>query len=151
MVLNKTASTAWAGWVIFTATMLLMIGTFNVIEGLIALFNDERVLITPERLITVDLTGWGWTLLIFGLVMIAAGIGLFTARTWARITAIIIVALHAVVQITWLGAYPIWSLLMIALDVVVLFALTARWTDARTDLSPYDTPSSRTGQHTAVS
>jgi hypothetical protein len=79
-------------------------------------------------------TGWGWTLLIFGALMVAAGIGLFSGQTWARITAIVLVAVHAIVQLGWLGAYPVWSLLMIALDTVVIFALTARWSSATGDL-----------------
>jgi hypothetical protein len=150
MVTNRTARGAWAGWVIFAGSLLLMIGAFNVIEGLVALFNDKRVLVTPERLIAVDLTGWGWTLLIFGLLMIATGAGLFAAQTWARVTAIILVGLHAVVQVAWLGAYPIWSLLMVALDTVVLYALTAGWSEARADLGPYAAGEGRVGQHTPV-
>jgi hypothetical protein len=128
------ASGAWAGFIVFAGTMLLVIGMVNVFEGLIALFDDERVVMTRNNLVIVDLTGWGWTLLISGLLMIAAGVGLLAAQTWARITAIVIVSLHLLTQVAWLGAYPAWSLLMIALDTVVLFALTARWADVRTRL-----------------
>jgi hypothetical protein len=111
--------------------MLLVIGMINIFEGLIALFDDERVAMTQDKLVIVDLTAWGWVLLISGLLMIAAGGGLLAAQTWARITAIVIVSLHVVTQSAWLGAYPVWSLLMIALDTVVLFALTARWSDVQ--------------------
>jgi hypothetical protein len=140
MATSRAASgTAWVGWVIFAGAMLLMIGTFNIIEGIIALVDDKRIVLVADRLIGVDITGWGWTILIFGLAMVATGIGLFTAQTWARITAIVIVGLHAVSQVAWLGAYPIWSLLMLALDTVVLYALTARWSDVRADMDPsYD-------------
>jgi hypothetical protein len=137
MVTNRTASGAWAGWVIFAGSLLLMIGTFNAIEGLVAIFDDKRVLVAPERLVLVDVTGWGWTLLLFGILMIATGLGLLRAQTWARVTAIVLVGLHAAIQVAWLGAYPVWSLLMIALDTVVLYALTARWSEARTNLDPY--------------
>jgi hypothetical protein len=148
---NTTNSGAWMGWIVFASVMLLMTGVFNVIEGLVALIDDQRVLVTPDRLIAVDLTGWGWTLLIFGAVMVAAGLGLLSMKTWARITAIVVVAVHAAVQIAWLGAYPLWSLLMIALDVVVLFALTARWPAAVEYLDPYDEVSeSGLGQHSRV-
>jgi hypothetical protein len=150
MVTNGTKGGAWAGWVIFAGVLLLMIGVFNVIEGLVAIFYDKRVLVTPERLIAVDLTGWGWTLLIFGLVMVATGIGLLAAQTWARITAIVLVGLHAVVQVAWLGAYPIWSVLMVALDTVLLYALTVRWAQARADLDPYASSEGRVGRHTPV-
>lgn len=125
---------AWAGWVVFAGTMLLVIGMLNVFEGFVALFDDERVVLTQENLVVVDLTGWGWTLLISGLLMLAVGAGLLVAQTWARIAAIIVVSVHAVVQVAWIGAYPFWALLMIALDVTVIYALTARWSDARSGL-----------------
>ena len=127
-------SPAWAGWVLFAGTMLLVTGLINVLEGIIALVDDKRLALTSNNLVVVDVTGWGWVLLIAGLLMLAAGAGLLTAQTWARITAIVLVAVHLVIQIAWLGAYPVWSLLMIALDTVILFALTARWGAVRADL-----------------
>ena len=120
-----------AGFVMFAGSLLMVIGLVNVFEGLIALFSDERVVMTRNNLVVVDVTGWGWTLLISGLLLMAVGAGLLVAQTWARITAIVLVCLHAVVQTAWLGAYPVWALLMIALDTLVLFALTARWADVR--------------------
>jgi len=142
---------AWAGWIVFASAMLLMIGVFNIFEGIAALVGDRRVLVTPQRLLVVDLTGWGWTLLISGVLLIATGLGLFSAQTWARVTAIIIVGLHAITQIGWLGAYPVWSVLMIGLDTVVLFALCARWPAVRRELAPYGpTSGDRAGQHTPV-
>jgi hypothetical protein len=149
MANGRTASAAWFGWIIFAGTMLVMIGALNVLEGIVALVNDNRLVIAPDRLYVVDVTGWGWTILIFGAVMIAAGIGLFTGRTWARITAIVLVGLHAISQIGWLAAFPIWSLLMIALDTTVLFALTARWSAVREELDPYGVERD-SGHHAAV-
>ncbi|WP_371404278.1 hypothetical protein OHA10_01125 [Kribbella sp. NBC_00662] len=127
----KRAGPAMTGLVVFAGVMLVVTGLVNVFEGLIALFNDERLVITPEHFVVVDLTGWGWVLLISGLLLLAAGCGLLAAQTWARITAIVLVGLHVILQILSLGAYPIWSLLMIALDTAVLYALTAGWSDAR--------------------
>jgi len=118
-----------AGFVVFAGALLMVIGLVNIFQGFIALFSDERLVMTPNKLVVVDTTGWGWTLVVSGLLLLAVGAGLLMAQTWARITAIVLVCLHAVTQILWLGAYPVWSLLMIALDTVVLFALTARWSD----------------------
>jgi hypothetical protein len=146
---RASGGTAWTGWVIFASTMLIMLGAFNFIGGLVAIFDDERLAIVANRLVAVDVTGWGWTVLIFGALLVLVGFGLLTAQGWARITAIVLVGLHAVVQITWLSAYPVWSLLMIALDVVVLFALTAKWTSVRDTLDPYGSPV-RSGQQTPV-
>jgi hypothetical protein len=152
MVTTRSAyGDAWAGWIIFAATLLLLIGGFNIIEGVVALINDERLVVVQDKLIAVDLTSWGWTLVIFGALMVATSIGLYASQTWARVTAIILVGLHALAQMGWLGAYPIWSLLMIALDVVVIYALTARWSAATGDLGPYGTErEGRMGQHASV-
>jgi hypothetical protein len=129
---DRTGSgTAWLGWVLFAGAMLVMIGAFNVLEGIFALLWDERLVVTPARLVVVDVTGWGWTLLVSGTIFIVTGFGLLAGLTWARITGIVVVMLHALVQVAWLSAYPVWSLLMIALDVAVLYALTARWSAAR--------------------
>jgi uncharacterized membrane protein len=84
-------------------------------------------------------TSWGWTLLLFGLAMLAVGVGLLMAQTWARFAAVIVVGLHAVWQVVSLGAFPIWSLLMLALDTAVIFALTARWSSVRPEpIAPID-------------
>jgi len=147
---NRTgADTAWAGWLLFAGAMLVMIGAFNVLEGIFALIWDERLVVTPARLIVVDVTGWGWTLLVSGAIFMITGFGLLAGRAWARITGIVIVMLHALVQIAWLSAYPVWSLLMIALDVTVLYALTARWSAGRDALEPYG-PEGGYGEHARV-
>ncbi|WP_329000152.1 hypothetical protein OHA18_37675 [Kribbella sp. NBC_00709] len=130
----KKGGAVMTGIVVFAGALLMVIGLVNVFQGFVALFSDERLVLTPSKLVVVDVTGLGWILLIFGLLLMAVGAGLLVAQTWARITAILLVCLHAVVQILWLGAYPVWALLMIALDTVVLFALTARWSGVRDQL-----------------
>ncbi|GID93779.1 hypothetical protein ACFQFC_07065 [Amorphoplanes digitatis] len=129
MVASK--STAWAGMVVFAATMMLIMSLLNIIEGLLVLFNDDQLVLVREKFVLVDLTAWGWTLLLFGLALFAVGVGLLATQTWARIAGIIVVGLHAVWQVASLGAYPIWSLLMLAIDTFVIFALTARWSSVR--------------------
>jgi hypothetical protein len=149
-------SRAWAGWVIFAGSVALIIGMLNTFEGIVALIWDERVVATPENFVIVDLTGFGWVLLLSGLLMLAVAVGLFSAQPWARIAAIVIVCLHAAMQIAWIGAYPLWALLMIGLDIVVLYALTARWTEARAVLDEDyveerpSVPSARTSDETAA-
>jgi hypothetical protein len=131
-------SGAWAGWIAFAGTMLLVIGSINIFQGIVALIANEQVVATPDNFLLVDFTSWGWTLVLSGVLMLAVGFGLLVGMTWARVAGIVVVGLHAVTQVAWLGAYPIWSLLMIALDTVVLFALAARWSAARDDLRSYD-------------
>jgi uncharacterized membrane protein len=100
----------------------------------IRLIADERVVATADDFVVVDVTSWGWTLIVAGTVMLGAGTGLLAGAAWARVGSIVVIGLHAVAQVLWLGAYPIWSLLMIVLDIVVLFALCSRWSEFRPDL-----------------
>lgn len=139
---TKPMSPVWAGWILFATLIMVVMGVVNVLEGILTLIYRQRVVLIQDRLYVVDLTGWGITILVLGAILLVVGIGLLSARTWARIAAIVVVALHAIVQVGWLGAYPVWSILMVALDVVVLYALTARWPDvtaAREDYTGTDT------------
>jgi hypothetical protein len=136
----KKGGTVMTGVVVFAGSLLGVVGLVNVFQGLFALFSDERLVVTRNHLFVVDVTAWGWTLLISGLLLMAVGAGLLAAQTWARITGIVVVSLHAVIQIFWLGAYPVWACLMIALDVIILFALTARWSGVREQLGRGDEP-----------
>jgi len=138
-------SRTWSGWVFFAAVLMMIIGVINVIEGVVALIYRERTVVVQDRLYVVNLTGWALTLIVFGGVLAVVGVGLLTGRTWARWTAIVIVALHAIVQVGWLDAYPLWSLLMLALDVVVLYALAAHWSDMRRASGEY-VPPARSGE-----
>ncbi|HEX9338349.1 MAG TPA: hypothetical protein VF892_20805 [Pseudonocardiaceae bacterium] len=156
---TKHRSMVWSGWIFFAATMLLIIGVMNVLEGVLAIVYRERTVVIQDRLYVVDLASWGVLVLGSGVLLIAAAIGVLSARTWARVTAIVLVSLHAVVEVGSLAAYPFWSLLMLGLDIVVLYALTAGWQSmTRTgEELPKPThnghsvgkpPSTRTGQST---
>jgi hypothetical protein len=136
----------WFGWVTFAAVMLAVVGIFNVFEGLVALLRDDVAFVNGNDLVVVNLTGWGILLLIFGGLLIAAGIGLLARNQAARITAIVVIGLHALAQISVLGAYPVWSILMIALDVVILFALTVHWSESKPQEEP---PPAMVGAHRA--
>jgi hypothetical protein len=120
----------WTGLIDFAGIMLLIVGLFNLLQGLAVLFQEERITVTPARFVGIDLTTWGWALLLFGLAMVAVGSCLLMRQTWARIVAVLLVGIHAVGQVVSLGASPIWSLLMLALDTAVIFALTVEWSTA---------------------
>lgn len=122
---------ALAGFVVFAGAMLMVIGLVNVFQAFVALFDDDNLAVTKEHFVVVNTTAWGWILLVSGLLLMAVGGGLLAATGWSRIAAILVVCLHAVSQVLSFGAYPVWSLLMIALDVIVLWALTVRWHDVR--------------------
>src|SRR5688572_6466960 len=116
--------TAWVGWVLFAGIMLVMVGAFQAIMGLVALLDDGYYLVPGSDLVVqVDYTAWGWIHLLLGLVAVAAGIGIMAGQTWARVVGILLAVVSALVNITFLAAYPIWSVLIITLDVVTIYAL----------------------------
>jgi len=123
--------TAWAGWILFAAIVLLMVGGMDIFQGLVAVFKDEYVVATREGLALIDVTTWGWITLLWGALLILAGLGLLGAAGWARWLAIVGVAINAIQQVAFMAnypkAYPLWNILIIALNVLILFALTARW------------------------
>jgi hypothetical protein len=118
--------TGWVGWVVFGAMMMIMLGAFQVIAGLVALFDDGFYLVNQNGLVVnVDYTAWGWAHLILGVVAMAAGFGLFTGATWARVLGITVALISAIVNFAFIPAYPFWSLAMITLDVLVIYAIAA--------------------------
>jgi hypothetical protein len=125
-------SGAWAGWVAFAAVILTLVGTLNVIQGLVALFDDGYFVARSEDdLLLVDYTAWGVIMLVWGGLLIAAGLAVAAGRGWARWFAVLLACVNVVAQIGFLAAYPVWSAIMVLLDVLVIFALTARWHEAR--------------------
>ena len=121
--------------VAFAGIMLALIGFFDILQGLTALFNDEYFAVRGGELLVFDFTTWGVITLIWGAMLVAAGFGLLGGRGGARVFAIVVVFVNMIVQIAFLAAYPIWSAIIIALDVFVLYALTARWDEVKLALN----------------
>src|SRR5215212_4904775 len=118
--------TGWVGMVLFGGIMMVMVGGFQIMQGLVALFRDEYYLVTRNGLVvSIDYTAWGWTHLVLGVVAVATGIGVVVGQMWARVMGIIIALLSALVNIAFMSAYPIWSTIIIAVDVLVIYALVA--------------------------
>jgi hypothetical protein len=116
----------WAiSGVIFAATMMVMIGIFQAISGLVAIIEDNISFYSPVTGYTFDysVTTWGWIHLILGILVFLAGIALFSGRTWAAVIAIFIAMLSAISNFFWIPYYPFWSILIIALDVFVIWSL----------------------------
>lgn len=131
---STTSQTGWVGWVLFAAIMMMVVGCYQVIVGLAALFKDEYYLVGSRGLVVnVDYTTWGWTHLIIGVVIALAGLGLMVGQTWARVVGILVACLSAVVNMVFLPAYPLWSILIITLDVLVIYALAVHGRELRND------------------
>src|SRR3954466_11954392 len=126
------AGDAWTGWLVFASIILGVVGIINIIQGVAALADDSYFAVrSGNDLLITGFTTWGWIMIVWGAAQVAAGLGLNSGRGWARVLAIIIASISIVIQTAFLAAFPIWSVMIIALDVIVIFALTARWAEAR--------------------
>lgn len=129
---EKAKQTGWVGWVVFAGIMMILIGAFQVVAGLIALFRNTYYLVTSSGLLmSVNYTAWGWVHLILGLILAAGGFAVMSGLMWGRVIGIIFASLSALANLGFLAAYPVWSVLMIALDVVVIFALTVHGAEVK--------------------
>jgi hypothetical protein len=120
----------WAiGWTVFAGTMMLIQGFWWVMAGLIALVNDQFYVVGREYVFQFDVTTWGWIHLLLGVVILAAGAGLFTGAVWARTVGVLMAGIAMLIAFAWLPWYPIFGLLFIAVSGLVIWALTAHGRD----------------------
>ena len=123
----STRASGPTGWAVFAGTVLAIVGAFNIIYGLAAIFRDEVITTTGQHVIIWDVTRYGWILFIFGIFQLLAGMALFAGAGWARWTAVVLAGVNAVGNVPFLTVQPIWTGLIIALDIIVIYQLTARW------------------------
>ena len=115
----------WAvGGITFAGTMLILIGAFQAIAGLVAIVNDEFFVVARNYTFDLDVTGWGWVHLILGILLVVVGFALFSRKTWAGVVAITLAGLSALANFFFIPYYPFWSILEIALAVWVIWAVT---------------------------
>lgn len=132
-LVKPTAQTAWVGWIAFAGLMLMISGIFHALEGLVAIFRKTVYIVTERGLmLSADYTVWGIVHLIVGAVLIVAGYGVLRGQLWARGVAVFIALSSIVVNFAFLPAYPVWSALMITVDVLVIWALTVHGDELRT-------------------
>ena len=131
------SSKSMAGWIGFAGILMLIIGMIDFFQGLIGLFKDDYYVVTASGYLAVNLTTWSWTLMIWGALLVIAGLGLLGGQGWARWFTIVVVALNFFAQLGFLGnsQYPLWSLTALTLNVIVLYALTARWSESEADIA----------------
>lgn len=122
----------WAGWVAFSGVLMVMLGIFAIIEGLVAIFSDSYFVVPRAQLIvSVDYSAWGWVHLLLGIVVLVAGVCVFVGQIWARTVGVVVALVSAIVNIAFLSANPVWALIMITLDVIVIWALTVHGSEMR--------------------
>ena len=114
----------WAsGAATFASVTLMLIGTFQVINGLTALFNDEFFITGERYTFKLDITVWGWVHLLLGVVAVLAGVCLLMGQMWARVVAVIVAFLSALGNVSFIQAQPVLSVLMVALDIIIIWAV----------------------------
>ncbi|ACQ79014.1 conserved hypothetical protein [Beutenbergia cavernae DSM 12333] len=124
--------TAWVGWIWFAGLMILTSGVLNVLYGFAAVLGpDNAVVDAGASLVVLDVQGWGWTHLILGVLLVLVGICVMAGQTWARVGAIVLVTLNLIAQFVWLPVQPWWSIIVIAIDLLVLWALVVHGHEAR--------------------
>jgi hypothetical protein len=112
------------GFVAFAAVLMITSGIFWFIEGLAAVLEDEFFVVAPGYAFEMDLTTWGWVHMIGGAVLAVSGFFIFTGNLLARLVGIGVAVLAATINFFYIPYYPIWSLVIIAVSVVIIWALT---------------------------
>ena len=113
--------------------MMIMIGFFQAFAGLAGIIENEFYVATPNYIFELDATTWGWVHLIIGIIILVAGFGLFTGAVWARTVGVILAGLSAIANFAFIPHYPVWSIVMIAVDITIIWALTVRGRDVVAD------------------
>ncbi|HEY7595251.1 MAG TPA: hypothetical protein VH969_19025 [Actinophytocola sp.] len=116
----------WTGWVAFGAAMIMLVGTFHVLQGLVSLLDDGYYLTTADGMsVNVSFTTLGWLQIGLGVVSLLIGVGMFLGITVALVAGVIVAAVSAIVHMAAVAAYPVWSIVVIAFDVIVIYSIVA--------------------------
>jgi hypothetical protein len=123
--------TGWVGWIFFAGTMMIIGGLLGAFWGFVAALNDDWVVWQNNTAVFLDLTGWGWLHVVLGLVIVLCGIGVFTGNILARTVGVILAGLSMLANFFVIPVYPIWSIVIITIDALVIWALTAHGSEVR--------------------
>ena len=129
-------SRSMAGWIGFAGILMVLLGGLSVFQGLIALLEDNYYVVTPSGYLLFDVTGWGWIMLIWGIILALVGLALLNGASWARWTAIVFVSINVFGQLGFLGNTndTVWLLTTLTFNIIILYALIVRWHDSQQEL-----------------
>jgi hypothetical protein len=128
--MQDNRSGAAVGYIMFASFILILVGIFHAIDGLAAIINNSFYVPVGDYVFKFNVTTWGWIHLIGGIVILIAGFSLYGGAIWARTVGVIVALISAVAAFASVPFYPIWSIIVIALDVAVIWALTLHGRDA---------------------
>ncbi|MCU0311853.1 MAG: hypothetical protein MUE36_13030 [Acidimicrobiales bacterium] len=123
--------TGWVGWIFFAGVMMILGGSLNAVYGLIALLNDEWVVWGNRGTVYLDITQWGWVHLILGVLVLASGFGVLAGNVFARTIGVIVTAIAMVGSFLAMPIYPLWSVTLLVIEVLVLWALIVHGREVR--------------------
>ncbi|OGL24863.1 hypothetical protein A2884_00925 [Candidatus Saccharibacteria bacterium RIFCSPHIGHO2_01_FULL_48_12] len=126
----RNDSSGWVGWIYFASLMMMLVGGFQAITGLVALFKDDFYLVSEKALLVFDFSTWGWIHLLMGVVIFSAGVALMNGAVWARMVGVLLAGISLFANMAFISAYPLWAILMIVVDVIVIYALTVHGDEA---------------------
>jgi len=125
-------TTLWLGWVLFISIIMFSAGLINIVQGLVALLDDDFYLTTANGLaLNVNYTVWGIVLLVLGAVLVAGGLGVLTGYRWGRTIGVLAAGVNALVNLGFVAAYPYWTVLVVGFDVIAIYALVVHGGEAR--------------------
>ena len=129
-------SRSMAGWIGFAGILMVLLGGLSVFQGLIALLEDNYYVVTQSGYLLFDVTGWGWIMLIWGIILALVGLALLNGASWARWTSIVLVGVNVFGQLGFLGNTndTVWLLITLTLNIIILFALIVRWHESQPEL-----------------
>jgi hypothetical protein len=123
---EHSEATGWVAWVLFGGILLVLLGTLHLCIGLVALFRPEVLAASRTALLLpIGLTTLAWIHILLGIVAGVVGVGLMRGLRWARLTAILLACLSALVSFAFVGVYPVWSGTAITLAAIVIYAVAA--------------------------
>jgi hypothetical protein len=124
--------TAWTGWVVFASFMMIMVGSFQMVEGFVGIFDKGFYAVNKSgQVIQVNYNVWGWFHVLLGALILVAGIGVLAGNLAARTLAVVLAGLSALANLLFIAAYPFWSLTIIAVDILVIYAITVHGRELR--------------------
>jgi hypothetical protein len=128
---QPTGRTGWTGWIAFAGVMMIIGGTLNLLYGIVAAVHDEWVVWTHRGDVYLDVSEWGWVHIILGAIVLLSGIGVFSGNILARTVGVVVAGISLIANFFFIPVYPVWALLVITLDVLVIWALTAHGREMR--------------------
>lgn len=133
MSAQNNTPTGWVGWGYFASIMMMVLGFLQGITGLAGIFKNNYYVVTQSHLLVFDYKTWGWINLILGVIIFMAGLELLRGAMWARVIAVFLAALSLIANMGFINAYPFWSILMIVVDSLIIYALTVHGGELKSD------------------